>query len=239
MLQRLGKVLYWLACIAAGLTILFAGFLYSIEGYAKKDGLALTIAFFVIAFVIWLVGFGIRYVLSGPSDASTKSWVNPNPTRSVTDSSTAWEDTYAERIYEGLVASDDLGDMTPERLRIPTAAMPRYFEKALSQRERMCFVALMSSAGSETNLPPVMGAFSKLLSRKLTARGLQIDIDELAEASTQDVGSLLKNPFYWAQDWLAEFRNDPKDNYMVAMFADHCQRQFNAYKRAIGETTKG
>jgi hypothetical protein len=56
MLRRLGKVLYWVACIAAGLTTLMAVLLYTIEGYAKKDGVALTIAFLVIAFAIWLAG---------------------------------------------------------------------------------------------------------------------------------------------------------------------------------------
>jgi hypothetical protein len=150
----------------------------------------------------------------------------------------SWEDAYAERIYEALAASDHLGEMTPERLRVPTAAVQRYFEKTLLQRELMCFVALMSSAGPDTNLRPVMVAFSKLLSRKLSARGLQVDIDQLAEESVQDVEELFQHPFAWSQNWLAEFRNDPEDNYMVVMFADHCQRQFNALKHAIEETNQ-
>jgi hypothetical protein len=244
MLQRLGKVLYWVACVATGLTALVAVLLYTTEGYAKKDGVVLTIAFLVIAFVIWLAGLALRYVLSGPSDAPTKSWVDPNATWVGTDASpqparnTAWEDTYAEHIYEGLVASDGLGDMTPERLRIPPAAMQHYFQKALFQRELMCLVALMSSAGPETNLCPVMVAYSKLLSQKLTARGLQFNIDQLADASVEDVGELFKNPFDWGQKWLADFRNDPQDNCGVVMFADHCQRQFNAYKHAIEDTNR-
>jgi hypothetical protein len=108
MLQRLGKVLYRLACIAAGLTVVIAVLLYATEGYAKKDGPGLTIVFLVIAFVIWLAGLALRYVLAGPSDTSTQSAAQ----------NTAWADTYAERIYEALVEADHLGDMTPERLRL-------------------------------------------------------------------------------------------------------------------------
>jgi hypothetical protein len=150
----------------------------------------------------------------------------------------SWEETYAQNIYKAFVIDDDLGDMTPARLRIPAAAMQRYFDKATLQREAMCFVALMSSAGPETNLRPVMMAFSRLLSKNIAARGIDVDIDQFAEASTQDVEEMFAEPFEWGQGWLAEFRNDPKDNYMVVMFADHCQRQFNAFKHGIEETNK-
>ena len=77
----------------------------------------------------------------------------------------SWEDTYAQNIYKAFVVADEIGEMTPEALRIPTVALERYSAKALLQREAMCFVALMSSAGPVTNLRPVMMAFSKLLSR--------------------------------------------------------------------------
>jgi hypothetical protein len=66
----------------------------------------------------------------------------------------AWEDTYAQNIYQAFVASDELGEMTPEKLRIPTAALQRYHDKALLQREMLSFVALMSSAGPENELRP-------------------------------------------------------------------------------------
>jgi hypothetical protein len=150
----------------------------------------------------------------------------------------SWEDAYAERIYEALVAPDDLGEMTPERLHIPTAAMQRYIDKALLQRELMCFVALMSSAGPGTNLRPVMMAFSKFLIKNMATRGIRFDVDTFAEASMQDVEEMFAEPFKWSQGWLAEFRNDPNDNYMVVMFADRCQRLFNAYKHGIEDTNK-
>ena len=150
----------------------------------------------------------------------------------------SWEETYAGNLYQAFAIDDDLGDMTPEKLRIPTAAVQRYHDKALIQRECMCFVALMTCAKPESNLQPVMMAFSRLLSEKLAARGLPVDIDALADAATGDVEAMFRDPFVWSQLWLAEFRNDPEDNYMVVMFADHCQRQFNAYKHAIEDTNK-
>jgi hypothetical protein len=150
----------------------------------------------------------------------------------------SWEETYAQNIYKAFVVADEIGELTPEALRIPTAALERYSDKARIQREAMCFVALMSSAGPETNLRPVMMAFSKLLTKNMATRGIQVDIDQFADASVQDVGEMFAEPFKWSQGWLAEFRNDPKDNYMVVMFADHCQRQFNAYKHAIEETNR-
>jgi hypothetical protein len=128
--------------------------------------------------------------------------------------------------------------MTPEKLRIPTAALQRYAKKALIQREAMCFVALMSAARPETNLSPVMMAFSRLLVNNMAKRGIELDIDKFADASTEDVGKMFAEPFNWSQSWLAEFRNDPNDNYMVVMFADHCQRLFNAYKHGIEDTNK-
>jgi hypothetical protein len=142
---------------------------------------------------------------------------------------------YALRIHAALPAVDSLGDMTPQELRIPPAAIQRYFEKALLQRETMCFVALMSCAKPETDLQPVMMAYGRLLVHRLAARGIPADADALADVSLTDVDRLLKEPFAWAQNWLAKFRNDPNDNYMVAMFADHCQRQFGSYKIAIME----
>jgi hypothetical protein len=128
--------------------------------------------------------------------------------------------------------------MTPVKLRIPPAAVQRYLEKTLLQRETMCFVALMSCARPHTSLQRVMMAYGRLLIRELAARGIPADIDALADVSLTDVDRLLKEPFAWAQNWLAEFRNDPDDFYMVAIFADHCQRQFNAYKAAILETNQ-
>src|SRR5262249_47798035 len=147
------------------------------------------------------------------------------------------EVTYAENIYNGLVAHNDFGDMTALKLGIPTAAHRSYQDKIMLQREMMCFVALMSAAEPGTLLQPVMGAFADLLVRKITARGVQINRDQLAEHALRDVEKMMSDPGSWAQDWLAEFRDDPNDNYMVALFADHCSRLFNAFKHGI-ESTK-
>jgi hypothetical protein len=76
-----------------------------------------------------------------------------------------------------------------------------------------------------------------LLVAKLSSRGLQINVDELAEAAPAEVERMIADPFKWAQRWLAEFRDDPNDNYMVVLFADHCLKQFQAFKHSI-ETTR-
>jgi hypothetical protein len=153
----------------------------------------------------------------------------------------SWETAYAERIYESLAAPDDLGDITPEKLRVPTAAYQQYRDKALLQREAMCFTALILVSGDKEHkgpsLLPVLREFSCILEAKLAARGLQVDIDMLADMAAVDVSEMVADPFAWAQRWLAEFRNDPNDNYMVALFANHCLKQYGAFKGAI-ETTR-
>jgi hypothetical protein len=75
-------------------------------------------------------------------------------------------------------------------------ALERYSAKALLQREAMCFVALMSSAGPVTNLRPVMMAFSKLLIKNMATRGIDVDIDQFADASVQDVGEMFCGAFH-------------------------------------------
>jgi hypothetical protein len=132
-----------------------------------------------------------------------------------------------------LPAADHLGEITPEALRIPLAA---YHEKALIQRECLYFAALISCAKPGTSLQPAMLAYGRLLERKFSERGIPADTDALANSSIDDTQDLLQQPFAWAQRWLREFRNDPNDNHMVAMFADRCARLFSAYKNAIQET---
>jgi hypothetical protein len=66
MAGRLGKVLYWLGCIIAGLTAFIGILIYTYEGYGRKDGLIVTGFVLVIAFAIWLIGLALRYILSGP-----------------------------------------------------------------------------------------------------------------------------------------------------------------------------
>jgi hypothetical protein len=135
-----------------------------------------------------------------------------------------------------LPEADGLGELTPEKLRIPLAALNRYQDKALLMREAICFVAFSSVAHPETKLPPVLMAYARLVVRRLNARGTPADPEAFADASLSDVQRLFAEPYAWAQDWLAEFRNDPKDTYMVALFADHCQKLFHAYKQSIEET---
>jgi hypothetical protein len=150
----------------------------------------------------------------------------------------SWERQYAENIYDGLVGGKKLGDITPERLRIPLMSYRRYEEKDLLLRELTAFMALMVAADKDKapELLPVLGEFGRLLVSKLAARGINVDMDHLAETTMDDVSAMLADPFPWAQRWLAEFRDDPKDNYMVALFADHCVKQYSAYEQAIEST---
>jgi hypothetical protein len=143
---------------------------------------------------------------------------------------------YAQNIYDGLVAHNDFGDITALKLRIPTASHQTYQNKMLLQREMICFVALMETAHPESQLQSVMLAFGDLLISKLSARGVQMNRDQLANSALADVGAMIADPFPWAQRWLSEFRNDPNDNYMVALFADHCLRLHGACKNGIENT---
>lgn len=143
---------------------------------------------------------------------------------------------YAQNIYDGLVAHNDFGDITALKLRIPTASHQAYQNKILLQREIICFVALMETAHPESQLQPVMLAFGDLLVSKLNARGVQMNRDQFANGGLADVEAMIADPFSWAQRWLSEFRDDPNDNYMVGLFADHCLRLRDAYKNGIENT---
>lgn len=65
MAERIGNVLYWLGCIAAGLTALFGLGVYLAEGHSKADGIVVTGFMLVAAFVFWLTGRACRYILGG------------------------------------------------------------------------------------------------------------------------------------------------------------------------------
>jgi hypothetical protein len=58
--------------------------------------------------------------------------------------------------------------------------------------------------------------------------------DQLANAAADDVEEMMSQPFKWAQHWLSEFGDDPKDNYI--MFAEHCMRLFHAYEQGLKDT---
>jgi hypothetical protein len=148
----------------------------------------------------------------------------------------SWEVQYAQNIYDGLVAHNDFGDITALKLRIPTALHQAYQNKILLQREMICFAALMQTANPDTQLPSVMLAFGNLLERKVAERGLQMNRDQIANASLDDAEAMLTEPYPWAQRWLSEFRDNPNDTYMVALFADHCLRLHHAYKKGLEQT---
>jgi len=226
MIVRLANVLYWIACILAALTAGIALLIYFSEGYGRKDGPMVTGFILVVALIIWAIGAAIRYILSGKRPTAPAA-LGGGP---------AWNETYAERIYDALPLSNHIGEMTAERLRIPVAAQPRFNEKSLFLRETLCFAALASVAGPDTNLRPVLSAYSHLLVKKVEARGYLADADSLAEYSFNDVKELSADPFGWGYKWLEEFRSDPDDTYMVAIFADHCMKVFHAYQSGILNT---
>ena len=69
---------------------------------------------------------------------------------------------------------------------------------------------------------------------KMAKRGLQMSDKQLADAAFDDADALFAQPFKWAQEWLAEFGDDPKDNYIS--FAKHWLALFKAWKGAIEDT---
>jgi hypothetical protein len=65
MAQRIGNVLYWIGCIAAGLTVLMAIGIYFADGM-KKDTLIVTGFLCVLAVIPWAIGRACLYILSAP-----------------------------------------------------------------------------------------------------------------------------------------------------------------------------
>lgn len=62
MVARLGHVLYWLCCIVAA--IILAAFVARVANGVREDFFDFFL-FVIIAFVVWLIGRAIRYVLAG------------------------------------------------------------------------------------------------------------------------------------------------------------------------------
>jgi|RhiMetdeSRZDD1v2_1073273.scaffolds.fasta_scaffold83803_3 hypothetical protein len=105
-------------------------------------------------------------------------WFSRNP---------SWERQDAERLYEGLVGGKKLGDITPERLRIPLASYRQYEEKDLLQRELTAFMALMVSADKDSHaeLNPELVALAKRL-RRAKPNGGRMSLRAIsAELATQ------------------------------------------------------
>jgi hypothetical protein len=148
----------------------------------------------------------------------------------------SWEEQYAQNIYGAYVVSNDPGNITALKLRIPTALHHAYQNKIVLQRELISFAALASVANPESGLGPVLLAYRDLLVDKMAKRGLEMSRDQLANAACDDVEAMIADRDGWAQRWLSEFRDDPNDHYMVFEFADHCVRLFQAWKGAIKNT---
>jgi hypothetical protein len=145
-----------------------------------------------------------------------------------------WEEQYAQNIYAGLVVRNAPGDITALKLRIPTALHHAYQNKMVLQRELFSFAALASVANPESGLRPVMRAYAKLVVDKMAKRDLQMSEDQLANAACDDLDAMVAQPFKWAQEWLSEFGDNAKDNYIS--FAEHWLALFKAYKHGIEQT---
>jgi hypothetical protein len=140
----------------------------------------------------------------------------------------------AERIYKTFVQREP-GEMTPEQLRLPKAMHRRYRQKCLFYREAWCLCALAVVAHS-LQLRVVLAELVDVVEAKRTRRGLRnYSRGYLMDAAFDSVEALFANPCKWAQRWLVDFRDDPDDNFMLALFADHWQQQYAVLKRAIDE----
>jgi hypothetical protein len=65
MLERVGNVLYWIGCSLAALIVGLGAFVYLMEGKTRSDGIGMFAGFCVAAFLAWITGRGLRYILGG------------------------------------------------------------------------------------------------------------------------------------------------------------------------------
>ena len=140
-----------------------------------------------------------------------------------------YKTVYAERIYEAL-AERELGDMTPEKLRLPTEKIQRYREKALLYREGSSICALLEIANKNPKLLPVLREYVDFLEAKRVGRGLRTGGEQLVRAAVEDLCDMFTDPIKWARRWLTEFRDDPDG---VVLFAHHWRRQYGVVKGAL------
>jgi len=207
-----------ISCALAGLlTVVPALVLFELLGHwqpAPSGGVVVSLVFCFAVGVIWL-GTEVSEIL----------WSKKKP---------SWEEQYAQNIYNAFVVSNDPGDITALKLEIPTALHAVYQNKIVLQRELLSFVALASVANPDSNLQPVLRAYGNLLVNKMAERGLQMSDKQLADAAFDDVEAMVAQPFKWAREWLAEFGDNPKDNYIS--FAEHWLRLWQAHKSAIEQT---
>jgi uncharacterized membrane protein YjgN (DUF898 family) len=64
MAERIGNVLYWLGCAVAALIVMAGVAVYVTEGHSRSDGISVFIGFLVAAFIPWVVGRALRYILA-------------------------------------------------------------------------------------------------------------------------------------------------------------------------------
>jgi hypothetical protein len=140
-----------------------------------------------------------------------------------------YKTVYAERIY-GALAERELGDMTPEKLRLPKEKIQRYREKALFYREGSSVCALLEIANKHPELLPVLREYVGFVEAKRIGRGLQAGREQLVRAAVEDLCDMFTDPIKWARRWLTEFRDDPDG---VVLFADHWRRQYEVVKGAL------
>lgn len=140
-----------------------------------------------------------------------------------------YKTVYAERIYEAL-AERELGDITPEKLRLPKEKIQRYREKALLYREGSSICALLEIANKDPKLLPVLHEYVDFLEAKRVGRGLRAGREQLVRAAVEDLCDMFTDPIKWARRWLTEFRDDPDG---VVLFADHWRRQYENVKGAL------
>lgn len=146
-----------------------------------------------------------------------------------------WPEQYAHTLYEGLVEHNEFGNINAITLRIPTAMHGIFQNKILSQREMLCLSGLAVNLGENPNLRQVAREFIALILSKMSMRGLQLSEDQLTELTCNDLELLMADPLQWGRDWLAEFRNDPNDTTMAALFGEHCLRLYTTYKQTVAK----
>lgn len=151
----------------------------------------------------------------------------------------SWEETYAANVYAGLVeGGGPAGEFSAEKLTIPAKHLPHYHVKALTEREMLCFAAVMQTTDRNTvpHLLPLIGAFGRLvLVKQQTRFGRELDLDALAERANLNAYELRSAPLEWAKKWLAEFECE-EPGFAAAFFADHSLKQLDAMKHALVET---
>ena len=63
--QRLGRAVYWMFCVVAGLVLAAgASVYYGVDGFAGRAEAEFMLATLIVALIIFLFGSALRYVLA-------------------------------------------------------------------------------------------------------------------------------------------------------------------------------